>query len=124
MKVEAITARNSAFSGSRSTAAQENSAPALSPEERMSREVTPEFTREYLPVSERIVIEAIEKANRAIQGVRTQLEFSVHEKTGEIMVKVKNSDSGEVIREIPPEKILDLVANIWEMLGIIVDKKV
>ncbi len=84
----------------------------------------PDLAREFLPVSERIVLEAIEKANRVVQGAQTQLEYSVHERTGQIMVKVKNSESGEVIREIPPEKILDLVANIWDMLGILVDEKV
>lgn len=124
MRVEAVTARNSVRSGSQTAVGRESNTSAREPAERLPRAATPEFTRASLPVSERIVIEAIEKANRAIQGARTQLEFSVHEKTGDIMVKVKNSESGEVIREIPPEKTLDLVANILEMLGIIVDKKI
>jgi len=28
-----------------------------------------------------------------------------------------------MIREIPPEKILDLVAKMWEMAGILIDEK-
>jgi flagellar protein FlaG len=39
------------------------------------------------------------------------------------MVKVINSDTNEIIREIPPEKTLDLVAKMWEMAGIIVDER-
>lgn len=124
MKVEAVTARTAPLPGSAPAQGREGAGAPGGREGRLPGLATPEFTREHLPVSERIVIEAIEKANRAIRGVYTQLEFSIHEKTGDIMVKVKNSESGEVIREIPPEKILDLVANIWEMLGIIVDKKV
>ncbi|NLL06174.1 MAG: flagellar protein FlaG [Clostridiaceae bacterium] len=74
-------------------------------------------------VSDKAVTDAIEKANRAISITRTQMEFSIHEKTKEIMVKVINSDTKEVIREIPQEKILDMVAKMWEMAGILVDER-
>lgn len=74
-------------------------------------------------ISEKSVIDAIEKANKAIIGTRTQMEFSIHEKTKEIMVKVIDSETKEVIREIPQEKILDMVAKMWEMAGILVDER-
>lgn len=76
-----------------------------------------------LPVSERMVIEAIEKANKAIMGANRRFEFSIHDKTKEIVVKVIDSDTNEVIREIPNEKILDMVARMWEMAGIVVDER-
>lgn len=79
--------------------------------------------RNELPVSEKVVINAIEKANKAISGANRRFEFSIHERTKEIMVKVINSETNEVIREIPPEKILDMIATIWEMAGIIVDER-
>ena len=40
------------------------------------------------------------------------------------MVKVLNKENGELIREIPPEKTLDLVANMMEIAGILIDEKV
>ena len=70
---------------------------------------------EDIPISEQQLIRAIERAIKAMQGANTTLEFSVHEKTKTIMVKVLNRDTGEVIREIPPEKNLDFVAKLWEM---------
>ena len=76
-----------------------------------------------ITISEKDLLETIEKVNRAITGKNTKCEFSVHEETNTIMVKVIDEDEGKVIREIPPEKILDLVAKIWEMVGIIVDEK-
>jgi flagellar protein FlaG len=82
-----------------------------------------EVQRRELSISDKIVIEAIEKANKAIMGGKRQFEFSIHEKTKQIMVKVIDSETNEVIREIPPEKILDMVATIWEMAGIIVDER-
>ncbi|GAE87814.1 flagellar protein FlaG [Acetivibrio straminisolvens] len=74
-------------------------------------------------LSQKTIMNAIEKANKAINGIHTQLEFSVHEKSKEIMVKVIDSETKEVIREIPPEKILDMVAAMLEMAGIIVDER-
>lgn len=69
------------------------------------------------------IIDAIENANKAIIGAQTQLEFSIHEGTKEIMVKVINTDTKEVVREIPSEKILDMVAKMWELAGIMVDER-
>mgnify|MGYP000400680282 CR=1 FL=1 len=82
-----------------------------------------EFEKRELPVSEKVVIEAIEKANKAIMGSVRRFEFSIHEETKEIMVKVIDAETNEVIREIPPEKILDMVAKIWEMAGLFVDER-
>lgn len=72
---------------------------------------------------EQQVIKAIELANKSYVSKYTRLEFSIHEKTKEIMVKVFDRATDEIIREIPPEKILDLVAYMWEAAGIIVDDK-
>lgn len=74
-------------------------------------------------VSDEQLVKAIERAIKAMQGKTTNLEFSIHEKTKLIAVKVLDSESGEVIREIPPEKSLDFVAKLWEMAGILIDEK-
>jgi flagellar protein FlaG len=73
-------------------------------------------------VTEEQVIKAIEKANQKFQYYNTYLEFSIHEETRQIMVKVYRDE--EVIREIPPEKILDMVAQMMEWAGLIVDETV
>lgn len=77
-----------------------------------------------VPLGDEQLIRLIEKATKTLQGPSTTLEVSVHEKTHQIMVKVLNKESGEIIREIPPEKTLDLVANMMEIAGILVDEKV
>ncbi|MDQ0048946.1 flagellar protein FlaG [Paenibacillus polymyxa] len=70
------------------------------------------------------LIKAIDRAVKALQGPTTTLEMSVHEKTHQILVKVLNKDTGELIREIPPEKTLDLVAKMMEIAGILIDEKI
>ncbi|MFH1673033.1 MAG: flagellar protein FlaG [Pseudomonadota bacterium] len=52
------------------------------------------------------------------------LRFSIHEATGRTLVKVVSSDTGETVREIPPEQMLDLVAKIGDIMGILYDQKV
>ena len=51
------------------------------------------------------------------------LDFTVHGDTGRIQVSVTDNESGEVIREIPPEEILNLMAKLDEMMGILYDEK-
>ncbi|AUG57139.1 flagellar protein FlaG [Acetivibrio saccincola] len=87
------------------------------------QKVTKDEGQNYSDVTAKEIIDAIEKANKAIIGARTQLEFSIHEGTKEILVKVINTETKEVIREIPSEKILDMVAKMWELAGILVDER-
>ena len=72
---------------------------------------------------EQVVVDAIENANRISIGSHTEIRFSVHEKTKEIMVKIVDLETNKVIKEIPPEKILDLVSKLIEMTGILFDEK-
>lgn len=52
------------------------------------------------------------------------IQFSVHEPTGRIMIRVVDKETEDLIREIPPEEFLDLAAKLDEMIGILFDKKV
>lgn len=70
------------------------------------------------------LVRTIEQAIKSLEGPQTSLEISVHEKTHDIMVKVLNRETGELIREIPPEKTLDLVAKMMEIAGILIDEKI
>jgi flagellar protein FlaG len=70
------------------------------------------------------VMQDFQKTVNAIQGPAKSLEISMHKETHSIMIKVKNKDTGELIREAPPEKILDALAKLMEITGLIVDKKV
>lgn len=73
--------------------------------------------------NEKEVIQAIEKANNHFKMIDRRLEFSIHEATKHIMVKVIDAANDHVIREIPSEKILDMVASMWETAGLLVDEK-
>ncbi len=68
------------------------------------------------------VREAVDRINETMELYRTELRFVLHEESGEIMVKVINAKTQEVIREIPPEWVLKIVASVKRMLGLILDR--
>jgi flagellar protein FlaG len=104
------------------TVSAENKISKENNEQRQDKAINAEQKTER-QISEKDVITAIEKANKALKAHYTTFEFSIHEKTKEIMVKVIDKETGELIREIPPEKILDAVAKMWELAGLFVDEK-
>lgn len=73
-------------------------------------------------VNMRELEKAVDKANKVFNE-STHLKFEIHDKTKDIMIKIVNDETGEVVKEIPPKKILDMVAKMCEIAGIIVDEK-
>jgi flagellar protein FlaG len=51
-----------------------------------------------------------------------KLNYSVHESTGQVVVKVINGETGKVIREIPPKEILALTESMKELEGLLFDQ--
>ncbi|MGN0389167.1 MAG: flagellar protein FlaG [Wujia sp.] len=70
---------------------------------------------------------AVEDLNKKVKQPsvikHTQLSFKYHDDTNRISITVTDSDTDEVIREIPPEKALDMLAKAWEMAGLLVDER-
>jgi flagellar protein FlaG len=67
--------------------------------------------------------EAVMVLNKAAHLFQKRLAFSVHEGSHRIMVKVIDAATDTVIREIPPEKVLDTYARIEEAVGLLVDEE-
>ncbi|SDJ60427.1 flagellar protein FlaG [Salimicrobium halophilum] len=75
-------------------------------------------------VSPENVRDAVEGMNEFLKPVHTSLKFEMHEKLEEYYVKVIDSNTEEVIKEIPSEKMLDMYAMMAEQLGFLVDQKI
>ncbi len=63
------------------------------------------------------LLEAIENAQKAINGGVRDFSFSIHEKTGEIVVRIIDRESKEVIRQIPAEEMLRIAENLQTLEG-------
>ncbi|NLP18724.1 MAG: flagellar protein FlaG [Firmicutes bacterium] len=82
-----------------------------------TQEYTEEMTRESLEA-------AIEELSQTTHYVDKRLKFSIHEASERMQVFVIDSQSQEVIKEIPPEEFLNIVAHIREMVGLLLDERV
>lgn len=73
--------------------------------------------------SEKQIKEAITSANNKMKEHMTRCEFSYHEESKRVSIKVIDRETDKVIKEIPPEKTLEMVQKMWEMAGLLVDEK-
>lgn len=64
---------------------------------------------------------AVEAFNKKLGS--SEAIFGIHEATNRVTIKIVDKDTKEVIKELPPEKTLDMIAKVWEMAGILVDEK-
>lgn len=50
------------------------------------------------------------------------LQYSVNRSSGRVMITITDEESGEVIREIPPEEFVKFANKFDEMVGMLFDK--
>ena len=73
--------------------------------------------------TEKEVENAVNKINKFLDGEGTHVQYEKHDVLNQMIIKVIDNNTNEVIKEIPSKKILDMVAKMCEMAGILVDKK-
>jgi uncharacterized FlaG/YvyC family protein len=64
---------------------------------------------------------ALTQLNANISLINERYSFQVDQNTEQLFVQVKNRE-GEVIRQAPPEAILEIAADISRMIGVFLDK--
>jgi flagellar protein FlaG len=89
-----------------------------------TRNITPPPSEEQEEITRADLENAVEALHKVSMIFDRKLEFMIHEDTNRVIVKVINNETGEVIREIPPEKIVELVAKMNTYLGLLIDETV
>ncbi len=78
-----------------------------------------------LPKAEKPLQEDVEKIvqdiNENLQAMHTELNFSVDKETDKMVLKIVNSRTQEVIRQIPAEDALRIASRLSKLLGLLVD---
>ena len=69
------------------------------------------------------VKKAVDKLNVFLQDDKTHAEYEIHPIFKDVMIKIIDDKTGNVVLEIPPKRILDMIAKMCEMVGVMVDKK-
>ena len=70
------------------------------------------------------VQEVVEKMNKMLAVDNNTAKFMYHEGLDRFYVTVVNRETEEVIKEIPPKKLLDAFYEMQKMFGMIVDEKI
>uniref|UniRef100_A0A7C4CDN8 Flagellar protein FlaG n=1 Tax=Fervidobacterium thailandense TaxID=1008305 RepID=A0A7C4CDN8_9BACT len=65
--------------------------------------------------------ETFEKLKKIFRG---QAEFKIDREANMIIIKIKDPETGEILRQIPPEQAVKLAKNIQELLGVLMDERV
>jgi len=66
----------------------------------------------------------VTKINEFLEPIRRNVKFELHEKLDKYYVTVIDSNTKEVIKEIPPKKLLDMYAEMADFMGFLIDKKI
>jgi flagellar protein FlaG len=85
---------------------------APSKEERLSEEERKELVKK-----------TITEMNAEFELKNYSIRFSIDDKLKEIVVKIVDTKTDEVIRQIPPDEVLRLRAHLKEMVGILLEEK-
>ncbi len=65
----------------------------------------------------------IDKINENVSRLNKDVKFSYNEAIKSLVVKVIDAKTGKVIREIPPQEVINLQKKLSEVVGIIFDSK-
>jgi flagellar protein FlaG len=92
--------------------------------QKSSRETGGQQTGEaFAAISPDQTRELVESVKNYLADLNTNLNFEVHEKTGKLVVKVVDRNTREVIRQIPPEDLLQLYDKLEELRGVLFSGK-
>lgn len=65
---------------------------------------------------------AVNKLNKFLEDDNVHAVYSIHKDLGTLMIKIVNDDTDKVILELPPEKILNMVASMCKQMGLLDEK--
>ena len=79
------------------------------------------------PAARPVTIPKIESVTRQIdsflRSINKSLQFRVDQATGEMIVTIRDDETGEVIRQVPGEEALRMAQRIEDQLSALLDEK-
>ena len=67
---------------------------------------------------------AVEKLNEFVRSQQRDVSFSVDKEANATVIKVFKTETGELIKQFPPDEILAMITKIRKNIGWLVDRKV
>jgi flagellar protein FlaG len=63
--------------------------------------------------------DSLEKINESLRDGGRNLNFSMDEKLGGLVILVKNADTGEVVRQIPSDAVVRMAHSLDDLKGVL-----
>lgn len=118
---EAVPAKKTVTASQKNTAFDEKS--SNKDKEKMKAEEMEIVVGQEKEPSKSSIESTISEMNAQLKLTKTRCAYDYDEDTKRITIKVYDEENDELIREVPPEKSLEVLKRIWEMAGIMVDEK-
>lgn len=67
--------------------------------------------------------EVVEGLNRSIGAFNSRVSFDINEATDRPVIQVIDNETGEMVRQVPPEDMLKALERMAEMVGLLVDER-
>lgn len=74
-------------------------------------------------IDEKTLQKMTDKVNKMLDGEDTHVEYEVHRGSWNAVIKIIDNKTDEVINEIPAKKFVDAMDRLFDLTGIVIDKK-
>lgn len=101
--------------------------PSSNADKNANKDITPEITsahEEVKAISKEKLNQVVDSINSVIETNNNELKFVFHDDLEEYFVQLVDSETEEVVKEIPPKKLLDAFYEMQKLVGLIVDEKI
>ncbi|PIE02942.1 MAG: hypothetical protein CSA81_04330 [Acidobacteria bacterium] len=80
------------------------------------------LSSEALKEAESVIQDLVDEVNQKFDRTGLRLRFGTHEESGIEYFQLYNRQNGDVVKQYPPEEMLDMVSNLREMSGMILNE--
>ena len=71
------------------------------------------------PAPATLFTDRVREQVRAFEERASSVQFAIDNESGQVLIRIVNKSSGEMIRQIPPEEILNLQARLKDLRGLL-----
>ena len=76
--------------------------------------------RESKPEADQVAALA-EELNQSFKQIEGNFSVSVDDATGMVVVRITDAETGEIVKQIPPQQLLDASVSVEKIIGLLVN---
>lgn len=128
MAIEKVTSQAAYQANSGAQVAASAAVESVAPVSNVQRQVVTEASASSKDGSDARREATPENIKKAVADINkkmsnTTAQFGIHEGTNRVTIKIVDKETKDVLKEYPAEETLEMIEKVWELAGIVVDKK-